>query len=65
MLYVLGGSRTDQGEANPVAVAALAAAANVHGADLPALLLRTDRAEQLRVLRLAAHQLDPDSFGAP
>ena len=65
VLYVLGGSRTDQGEANPIAVAALAAAANVHGGDLPALLLRTDRAEQLRVLKLAAHQLDPDTHHAP
>ena len=65
VLYLLGGGNTASGQPDPLAEAALAAAANVHGADLPALLLRSDRADQIRLLKLAAHHLDPDKHPAP
>jgi hypothetical protein len=66
VLYLLrGANSTTRAEPDPLAEAALAAAANVHGAELPALLLRTDRTDQVRLLKLAAHQLDPDKHHAP
>lgn len=65
VLYLLGGVNTASGQPDPLAEAALAAAANVHGADLPALLLRSDRADQIRLLKLAAHHLAPDKHHAP
>jgi hypothetical protein len=66
VLYLLGGgTRTDPPSREPDAEAALAAAADIHSADLPALLLRAPRSEQIRLLKLAAHQLDPDKHPAP
>ena len=65
VLYLLGGGNAARAEPDPLAEAALAAAANVHGADLPALLLRSDRADQVRLLKLAAHRLDPNKHPAP
>jgi hypothetical protein len=66
VLYLLGGGTpTETGTGAPVCEAALAAAADVHSADLPALLLRAPRSEQIRLLKLAAHQLDPDKHRAP
>lgn len=63
LLYLLG-KETDA-RSKPTAEAALAEAGGVHGADLPALLLRAPRAEQLRLLRQAAHLMDPAENRAP
>ena len=58
LLYLLG-KHTDQDGAKQTAEGALAEAAGVHSAELPALLLRAPRAEQFRLLREAAHLTDP------
>lgn len=47
------------------AESALARAAGIPTGELPAFLARASRGEQLRLLRLAAHQLAPGSYGAP
>jgi hypothetical protein len=58
LLYLLG-KHSGQDSTEQTAEAALAEAARVHSADLPALLLRAPRVEQLRLLRDAAHLTDP------
>ena len=62
VLYLLG---KEAGTSRRAAEAALAEAGDVHSADLPALLLRAPRSEQLRLLRDAAHATDPAEHHAP
>jgi hypothetical protein len=57
LLYLLG-KETGQ-HSKQAAEGALAEAGGVHSAELPALLLRAPRAEQLRLLREAAYLMDP------
>jgi hypothetical protein len=66
VLYLLGGgARHEYAAPNKQAEAALAAAAGVHGAELFATLHNATRAEQVRLLTLAAHQLRPAEHPAP
>lgn len=58
LLYLLG-RHTGQDGTKQTAEGALAEACGVHGAELPALLLRASRAEQVRLLREAAQLMDP------
>ncbi|MBR7830623.1 hypothetical protein KDK95_30255 [Actinospica sp. MGRD01-02] len=61
LLYMLG-KHTGQEGTRQMAEGALAEAGGVHGAELPALLLRASRAEQVRLLREAARLMDrPDT----
>lgn len=66
LLYLLGKhTGHDRSSTKQTAEGALAEAAGVHSAELPALLLRAPRAEQLRLLREAAHLMDPAEHRAP